>query len=341
MSTPNLGLSTMPENSLQPAIPFNETLQIIDAILQGNVLDKDLTAPPTTVLADAGKRWIVGPAATGAWATKSGQIALCVGADLWYFIPPKTGFCVYVTDEARIYQYNGSAWAPVVENGPAGAITGLVMVYNSTTSIDITAGSAHIQSLGYAVSRSSTINKTIAGIAANTWYHVYAYNNAGVLDFEFSTTAPAAAYSGTARSKTGDTSRRYIGSVRSNASSQIFKFLMEDTRIIYLENCTATPFRVLSNGTVHTGWTQVDFSAVVPITSRMAYGNAQNLAPSGGVGIGTDNAGTGFYYVINPAQAFAAFWPLDSSLSAYYDYITGSAPTTGLYWDVWGYIFTR
>lgn len=110
MSTPNLGLSTMPQSSKQPSIPFGEAMQLIDALLQPNVLDKDLTTPPTTVAGDIGKRWIVGAAATGAWSGKDGQIALCVGADLWFFIVPKAGFRFYVVDEAIDYRYSGSAW---------------------------------------------------------------------------------------------------------------------------------------------------------------------------------------------------------------------------------------
>lgn len=110
MTTPNLGLSEMPQGSKQPSIPFNEVMQIVDALLQPNVEDKDLTAPPTTLEADKGKRWIVGAAATGAWAGKDTQIALCVGADLWAFIVPKAGFRFYVLDEAVDYRFDGTAW---------------------------------------------------------------------------------------------------------------------------------------------------------------------------------------------------------------------------------------
>ena len=222
-----------------------------------------------------------------------------------------------------------------------GHIQGLALEWVSATSLRAATGSAWIESLGYAVAVNSAITKSSLSLAANTWFHVYLFMNAGVPDIEIVTTAPAAAYSGSARSKTGDNTRRYLGSVRTNASGQIINFAMNGQTVIYLADCTLTPFRVLSNGTVHTGWTQVDFSAVVPVTSRTAYGNAQNLAPTGGVNVGSDSAGNGFVYVINPAQSFAAFWPLDASQRAYYDYLTASPPTTGLYWDVWGYTFER
>ena len=113
MSTPNMGLPEMPQNSMQPSVPYNAAMQRIDALTQLVPLDKDLTTPPVTVAGDAGKTWIVGPAATGAWAGKDGQIAICTGATLWDFVPPKNGWKAFVIDEGADYRYNGTAWAIV------------------------------------------------------------------------------------------------------------------------------------------------------------------------------------------------------------------------------------
>lgn len=111
MSTPNLGLETVPANSLQPSVPINDSLQLLDALVQLAVEDKDLSAPPTTVAADAGKRWIIGAGATGAWAGHDDEIALCTGAGLWRFIPPREGFRAWVIDELEDYRYTSSAWS--------------------------------------------------------------------------------------------------------------------------------------------------------------------------------------------------------------------------------------
>lgn len=113
MSTPNLGLETVPANSLQPSAPINDALQLLDALVQLAVEDKDLSAPPTTVAADAGKRWIVGASATGDWAGHDGEIALCTGADLWRFITPRAGFRAWVIDEAEDYRYTSGAWSVI------------------------------------------------------------------------------------------------------------------------------------------------------------------------------------------------------------------------------------
>ncbi|KRG38082.1 hypothetical protein ARC78_15805 [Stenotrophomonas pictorum JCM 9942] len=113
MTTPNLGLETVPANSLQPSVPINDALQVIDALLQLAVEDKDLSAPPATVPGDVGKRWIVGAAPTGAWGGKAGQIALCTGAGLWRFIPARAGFRAFVIDEGIDYRFSAGAWAPI------------------------------------------------------------------------------------------------------------------------------------------------------------------------------------------------------------------------------------
>lgn len=116
MSTPNLGLELVPSNSLQPSVPLNDALQVIDALLQLAVEDKDLTVPPPTVESDSGKRWIVGATPTGAWAGKAGQIALCTGAALWRFLAPRPGWEAVVLDEGvsgTRYRFTAGAWAPV------------------------------------------------------------------------------------------------------------------------------------------------------------------------------------------------------------------------------------
>lgn len=110
MSTPNLGFETVPSNSLQPSVPINDALQLMDALIQLAVVDKDATVPPTTVAGDIGKRWIIPASATGAWAGKTNQIALCTGATLWRFIMPRDGFEAVVLDENKRYRFMSGSW---------------------------------------------------------------------------------------------------------------------------------------------------------------------------------------------------------------------------------------
>ena len=108
MSTPNLGLETVPSNSLQPSVPINAALQVLDALVQLVIEDLDLTAPPVTTGADTGRRWVVGPAATGAWSGHDDEIALCTGANLWRFIVPQEGWRGYVLDVGEDFRFTGS-----------------------------------------------------------------------------------------------------------------------------------------------------------------------------------------------------------------------------------------
>lgn len=111
MPTPNLNLPTAAAGATDVSVAFNGAMQIIDALLPLVVQDKDLSAPPATVAGDVGKRWIIGAAPTGAWATHAGKIALCTAAGVWQVITPPPFIAAYVIDEAADYRYDGSAWA--------------------------------------------------------------------------------------------------------------------------------------------------------------------------------------------------------------------------------------
>lgn len=107
--TPNLKLADVPANTLQPSVPLNDSLQALDALVQPCV-EAVLSAPPATVDEDAGKRWIIGTAPTGAWAGKAGQIALCTAAGLWRYFTPADGWAFRDRGTGRLQVYSGSAW---------------------------------------------------------------------------------------------------------------------------------------------------------------------------------------------------------------------------------------
>lgn len=86
MATPNLKLPNTPPGATDISVAYNEAVQTIDALVPLVVQSMALTAPPSTLASDVGKRWIVAAAATGAWAGQSGKVALCTGADTWRFI---------------------------------------------------------------------------------------------------------------------------------------------------------------------------------------------------------------------------------------------------------------
>lgn len=73
-----------------------------------NVIDKDLTAPPGSPT--IGDVYIVGAAATGAWASQDGKIAVYGLSATWRFIAPAEGMLAWVRDEDLFYRHDGSAW---------------------------------------------------------------------------------------------------------------------------------------------------------------------------------------------------------------------------------------
>lgn len=110
MSTPNLNLPNMPQNSLQPSVPYNEAMQILDALVGLAFQAIATTAPPTTVAGDAGKCWLIPTGATGAWVGKTDQIALCTGANLWAYIVPKVGLHGYSIVDDKDMRYKSTGW---------------------------------------------------------------------------------------------------------------------------------------------------------------------------------------------------------------------------------------
>jgi hypothetical protein len=158
-----------------------------------------------------------------------------------------------------------------------GYIDGLKMVYVSGNALTARSGAAFIPGLGRVLFSPADITLTGVALSASTWYHAYLYLNGAVPALELVTTAPAAPYSGTARVKTGDTSRRYIGSAKTNAAAAIIKFFhyARTGTVKYLQDINTAPLSLLAGGSALTD-TPVSAAAVVPVTSTIMYGFAEN-----------------------------------------------------------------
>jgi hypothetical protein len=151
-----------------------------------------------------------------------------------------------------------------------GQITGLIPEWVSATSIKLGTGSAYIPGITTSIKVVTPITLSGLTLTAATWYYLYLYDNAGTPAIELVTTAPAAPYVGTARTKTGDTSRRFVGSFRSLDANTLANFQwINDGTIHYLESVNAAPFRVLVSGTSTTPVTQ-SLASVIPPTTQTA-----------------------------------------------------------------------
>lgn len=245
----------------------------------------------------------------------------------------------------------GAEQVPAVQGGatvqlPIGAIhtpdyiSGLKMVWNSANSLSVTSGAAYISSLGRVVRLGAAANLAGLVLAASTWYHLYLYLNAGAPAIECVPTAPAAAYYGTARTKTGDTSRRYIGSVVTDASGNLLKFSFFNNQVFYLEKLGVR--EVLVGGQATTA-TPFSVAPLVPVTASAVMLCANNADTS--VLAVVDSAdmnyspGTARWMEVPTQDKFTFPIPVPSSQNLSYYY--SATPTGALYVEVVSYFFDR
>lgn len=245
----------------------------------------------------------------------------------------------------------GKLQAQITDNLlPQGCIDGLKMVWVSGTALTVTSGAAYIPSLGKVLRATADIAKTGLSLTASTWYHAYLYSNAGTPDVEIVTTAPAAPYNGTARSKTGDSSRRYVGSVLTDTSGAIYNFEHVNGHFIkWYTVIGSAPFQVLSTGTATTT-TNVSLAACVPSTAKLASIQFFNNDTSATARLGNSKfSGTlstsmwiARAYPLGATGQLDQFcdFPLDGSQNINY-LMTGSLGSGGLSIRCAGYIYER
>ena len=105
--TPLLNLPLLQPAQAQKHVTHNEALRLLDITVQLAVLDRDLNTPPATPT--EGDRYIIGPAPTGAWAGRAGQIAAFWGG-LWAYVAPGDGWQACILDESVVAIHQGSVW---------------------------------------------------------------------------------------------------------------------------------------------------------------------------------------------------------------------------------------
>ncbi|MEW4985167.1 hypothetical protein [Stenotrophomonas geniculata] len=186
--------------------------------------------------------------------------------------------------------------------------------------VSVSPGVCYIPGTGR-ITSDGTASITLSGLTPNTFYHLYGYGVGGSLALEASTVAPDTPYLGTARCKTGDTTRRYLISGRTNASGILrpgkHTRPAEMGNRVMLDAASAAgsvPVTLLS-GLVATTPQTIDLSNVIPITADRAIVQVMNptnfsLYVSRSE-VGAPSA-TNFQYAAGPGS-----WPvLDVTLDA-------------------------
>lgn len=115
-------------------------------------------------------------------------------------------------------------------------------------------------------------------LANSTWYYVYAYDNAGSLDFEISTTAPA---SNLCIKGGPDSTRIYLGCFRTLSTGAPIPMRMKRGRYLYnFSGSAVADTRVLNAGSA-TSNTAVDLAGLVPPHSQVATVRADVVSTTG------------------------------------------------------------
>jgi hypothetical protein len=107
LSTSHLDLPFLAPAQAQKHVTHNEALKRLDTVVQLAVLGATLATPPTAP--EEGDRYIVGSAATGAWAGKDGQIAAFLDG-AWDFATPKPGWIAFDLAAEAILVRQDDGW---------------------------------------------------------------------------------------------------------------------------------------------------------------------------------------------------------------------------------------
>ncbi len=117
--TPHFGLPLLFSGQAQKEFFLNQSLTLIDALLQQSVLDS-LPSPPASP-AD-GDTYRVTSVATAEWAGQEDRIAVRVGGD-WLFLEAKEGMRLFDREHGAFVHFNGQWESPVEPSAPSGGGT--------------------------------------------------------------------------------------------------------------------------------------------------------------------------------------------------------------------------
>lgn len=107
MSSINNTIPFVPENTIDPAAGLNESINVIDALLQVRVLSVGTNAAPASPA--AGDRHVVGTAPAGAWASQAGKLARWLDGQ-WSFFDASV---VVNLGDDTLYIRGSSGWIAV------------------------------------------------------------------------------------------------------------------------------------------------------------------------------------------------------------------------------------
>lgn len=143
-------------------------------------------------------------------------------------------------------------------------ITGLDIQWvgpSPSTTINVEQGAAFVPGTKQAIAVWPGGQKSLTPVTGTDHYYVYLFTDeAGVADIEISSVAPGSRYVGTARTKSTDAQKRYIGTLNQNPGVNSFRrFERENDLVLYTDGLAATEVLTAGSATFSTGVSLRDF----------------------------------------------------------------------------------
>ncbi|MCO5159995.1 MAG: DUF2793 domain-containing protein [Mesorhizobium sp.] len=112
--TPTLKMPYIMPSQAQKHVTHNQSLEILDAVVQLAVLSRSVSDPPA--VPQEGDRYVVGATPTGAWSGHAGKIAVARPGG-WAIVPPLAGWMAWIGDEEELAVFDGTGWVDAVAAG--------------------------------------------------------------------------------------------------------------------------------------------------------------------------------------------------------------------------------
>lgn len=219
---------------------------------------------------------------------------------------------------SKTYGRSNSGWEPVVSLPiPNSYIDGLGINYISSGSISVNPGTAYIPGLEkfVIVTGAITQNFPLPG-PTGTWQHVYLWENATIPSIQVTGAVPSNPYSGRARTKSGDSNYRYLGSLLPDNAGFIHPFVAGvvggSIDITWKTQNSNAPFAL--PGTITTAApVTVSIAGLIPVSGIPdgIYIIGQLTVPAGTVGA-AGIGGTLLTYIANPFQSGDSYFRLEN-----------------------------
>lgn len=207
----------------------------------------------------------------------------------------------------------------------------------SLTTLEVDVGAAYVPGANKIIEVSAKLTRPIGTVTPSTWYHIYLYDNNGTPAIEASTSSPTA-YAYPAHQKTGDATRRYLGSFHVYGSGGVNPQVHKNGRCYH--NVDWGSVRLLSAG-VATTYTAVSIATTVPVTAKTIRFAGTNTSTAAARAVYVSPSAVDAGATFQPGNKYIADIIIMSYPNIYYKYANPPESGAGFYIDIGGYEYAR